>query len=304
MPIILSSPVTFEDTTPVARNYPMTWTGVDGRVWRLTKPGAPNPRMAPGVKGLHMPRMVVHSSSSPLVPGIDIDEGYELPERSVYWPLLFRAASAEQWQEDHADFFRSFHPVRTGIWTVGEGRTARTLPLTGSFDGSYTFTRDPFLTRLALIGVELVAPRPLWRGLPITQKFAGASSRPFIPEGGGPPYYISPGATFQDAKISNPGDEPSYLTWEVEGPQPAGIKLGVGEGLIEVPFAIAEGSTLLINTNPAEQYATLDGVDAARDLGFQIFAPIPAGGDVDLVIISDGEGSIRATHVPLYWMAF
>jgi len=282
----------------------MTWTGVDGSVWRLTKPGAPNPRMAPGVKGLHMPKMIVHKSSSPLVPGVDIDDGYELPERSVYWPLLFRARSSEEWQEDHAGFFRSFHPVRTGIWTVGEGRQARTLPLTGSFDGGYVFPHDPFLTRLALIGVELTAPRPLWRGVPITQKFSGPSTRPFIPLGGGPPYYIAPGATFQDAKIANPGDEPSYLTWEVEGPQPAGIKLGVGEALIEVPFAIAEGSKLSINTNPAEQYATLDGVDCARDLGFQIFAPIPAGGEVNLVIISDGEGSIRATHVPLYWMAF
>jgi hypothetical protein len=302
--IILSAPMVEPEAVSVARNNrPMTWTGFDGSEWQLTRPGIPNPRMAPGVKGLHMPPMEVHASSSPLVPGVDL-EGYDLPARPVYWPLIFRSRSAEQWREEHAAFFRSFHPIREGSWSVGEGSDARTLPLTGTFDGSYAFERDPFVTGKALIGVELIAPRPLWRGQPISRTFSGPSDEPFFPLGGGPPFHISPGATFANASIENPGDEPSYLIWEVTGPQPAGTKLGVGEALIEIPFLVPDGSKLVIDTDPAAQYASLDGESRDQALGFQIFAPIPAGGKSALVIQAAGSGTVKASHVPLYWMAF
>jgi hypothetical protein len=303
--IILSSPLTPPEAAAVARavNRPMKWVGFDGSEWQLTRPGNPNPRMAPGVKGLHMPPMQVHSSSSPLVPGVELT-GYELPARSVYWPLMFRAPTADQWEADHAAFFDSFHPILEGTWTVGDGELARTLPLTGSFDGSYSFDHDPFVTGHALIGVELLAPRPLWRGRPVGRSFSGPQSTPFIPEGGGPPFHITPGSSFQNAEIRNAGDEPSYLTWTLTDEFEAGAKLGFGEALIEVPFALGPGDVLEINTDPASQYATLNGVDCAPLLGFQIFAPIPARGVTALVIQTSGSGTVRASHTPLYWRAF
>jgi hypothetical protein len=315
--IVLSSPVLVEDTAPVAGNRPMTWTGLDGVVRQLTKPGNPNPRMRPGVKGLHMPRMIVHTVESPLVPGAELI-GYELPPRTVYWPLRFAARSIEQWEDDHASFFDSFHPVIPGIWTVGEGDDARTLPLTGSFDGSHVFDHDPFVTGRALIGVELLAPRPLWRGQAISRSFNGPDPEPFFPEGGGPPFYISPSATFQNASINNPGDEPSYLVWEIDGPQPAGTQVGVGGALVDVPFPVPEGKRLVIDTDPANQYALLgdlvptddggvqfvDPVDVAQPLGFQVFAPVPERGASSLKILATGPGTIRVSHVPLYWRAY
>lgn len=305
MPIVLAAPYTSPgDEIGLGLPRRMTWTGVDGVVWQLTRPGAINPRMGRGVKGLHMPPMTVFSSSTPLVPGIDLT-GYALPERPVYWPLIFRASSADEWMQDHGAFFDSFHPIDPGTWTVGEGEDARTLQLTGTFDGSYSFTNDPFVTGLALIGLELTAPRPLWRGKPIQQTFGSAEGEDFIPEGGGPPFHISDVATFSSATIDNPGNEPAYLTWTVHGPAAAEeVQLGVTGAVIEVPFEVPDGSTLVIDTDPAGQYATLDGVDVTRELGFQMFAPVPAGGDSPLTIAASTTASVIAELVPLYWRAF
>lgn len=302
MPLVLASPA----AEPVPGLGPgsarfMSWTGVDGATWVLSGDEA-SPAMQKGVKGLHMPRMDVFDSATPLVPGVDL-LGYSLPGRSVYWPLLFQARSADEWRQLFAPFFRSFHPVLPGTWTVGEGEDARTLPLVGSFDGSYAFGIDPFVTGWALIGVELLAPRPLWRGKLIEQSFFADGPVDFIPTETGDDYHPSPVASFATATIENPGDEPSYLRWTVQGPQ-SELELGVDGAIIDVPFNVAEGSTLVIDTDPAGQYATLDGVDVTSELGFQVFGPVPARGRSPLTITSAGAGSVTAELVPLYWMAF
>ena len=302
MPLVLASPAPDPTTTDAALEPRlMTWTGVDRSVWPLTRPAAVNPRMGRGVKGLHMPPVEVFRSSTPLVPGDDIT-GYALPERPVYWPLLFRANDVEQWEAQHAAFMDSFHPVEVGTWTVGEGEKARTLQLRGGF-GNYAFTRDPFITGLAWIGLELFAPRPLWRGAPIRQTFYADEPVDFIPAEAGDEYHPSPVASFATATIDNPGNEPAYLKWEIEGPQDE-LTLGVGGAIIDVPFEVADGSTLIIDTDPAGQYATLDGADVNELLGFQMFAPVPARGTTPLTITSAGSGSVTAELVPLYWRAF
>lgn len=303
MPLVLAAPL-FDPSIPLAsfQPRPMTWTGFDGSVWPLTRPDAVNPRMARGVKGLHMPPMEVFTSATPLVPGVDV-LGYSLPERPVYWPLLFRADSAEEWERAHAGFFDSFHPVQVGQWTVGEGDQARTLQLRGNFDGSHVFDRDPFVSGWALIGLELYAPRPLWRGQPIEQTYYAEEPVDFIPDEPGDDYHPSPVASFATANIANPGNEPAYLKWTITGPQDE-LQLGVGGAVIDVPFEVPDGSTLIIDTDPAGQYATLDGVDATTELGFQMFGPVPARGRTPLTIQSAGTGSVTAELTPLYWRAF
>lgn len=279
----------------------MSWTGFDGSTFVLCGEDAA-PAMQRGVKGLHMPRMDVFESSTPLVPGVDL-RGYSLPARSVYWPLLFQAATPDEWRTRYSDFFRSFHPVETGTWTVGEGDGARTLPLVGSFDGAYSFSVDPFVTGWAYIGVELLAPRPLWRGKRIRQTFFADEPVDFIPSAPGDEYHPSPVASFASATFPNPGDEPAYLLWTVEGPQ-SSLELGVDGAVIDVPFDVEEGSTLIIDTDPAGQYATLDGDDVTAELGFQMFGPVPARGSSPLTIRSAGSGSVGAELVPLYWTAY
>lgn len=304
MPIVFAAPLSSAASVEVAPTLPrrMTWTGADGSVWPLTRPQATIPRMRPGVKGLHMPEFKVQESDTPLVHGVDL-LGYSIPARSVYWPLLFRAASVDDWVDQHGRFFDSFHPINTGHWTVGEGLTARTLDLAGSFMGDYRFDRDPFLNGWAVIGVELTAPRPLWRGRTIRQEYSSDEGQDFIGADKAPPLYISSSSTFLTAKIDNPGNEPAYLRWEVEGPA-TDIRLGVGTAVIEVPFPVADGSTLLIDTDPAAQYATLDGEDVTRELGFQMFAPVPAKGTTPLVIAATGSSTVAVELDPLYWRAF
>lgn len=304
MPIVFAAPAASAGAGAFqAPSRPMTWTGFDGSYWQLTRPAAVNPRMAPGVKGLHMPRFDVYESSTPLVPGVDLT-GYSLGKRSVYWPMLFRAPNADAWAREHGAFFDSFHPVETGVWTVGAGDDARTLPLTGVFDGSFSFRHDPFVQHWALIGIELSAPRPLWRGKPITRRFGADDPVDFIPAEPGDDYFLSPVATFSRAQIPNPGNEPAYLTWTIHGPHPAGVQVGVGGAVIEVPFAVPNGSQLAIDTDPAGQFATLDGDDVTADLGFQMFGPVPPRGESPLTIATGGTGRIDASVTPLYWRAF
>jgi hypothetical protein len=302
MPIVLAMPAAVPEPIVLPEPLRMVWTGFDGSVWPLTRPDAVNPRMRRGVKGLHLPPVDVFQESTPLVPGVDI-LGYSLPGRSVYWPLQFRARSREQWEIEHAAFFDSFHPVQTGEWAVGDGDKRRTLRLTGVFDGDYSFDRDPFLGGLAVIGIELFAPRPLWRGKEIKKTFGGDEGIDFIPAEPGDDYYPSPTATFSQASIENPGNEPAYVTWVATGPL-TGLQMGVGDALIEVPFDVAEGETLTIDTDPANQYATLNGEDVTRELGFQLFAPVPARGTTPLTITASPTGTVEAKLTPLYWRAF
>ncbi|MFD6699682.1 MULTISPECIES: hypothetical protein [unclassified Microbacterium] len=304
MVLILASPVVAPiDDVPQASAREMTWTGWDGSVWRLTGRAATIPRLMPGVKGLHFPPMSVFTSGTPLVPGVDL-MGYSAQGRPVFWPLLFRAPSVDVWAEQYAAFFDSFHPVKPGVWRVGSGTDARELELTGTFDGSIPFEHDPFMTGLAKIGLELFAARPLWRGEPIRETFgAEGTNPPFIdPATLGPPFHISATGTVTTAQITNPGDEPAYLRWTANGTGDS-LLMGVGEAIIDVPFAVPDGSVLIVDTDPRATLATLDGVDVTRELGFQMFAPVPAKGTTDLTILVD-SGSVTAEIIPQYWRAF
>lgn len=303
MPIIFSTAVTAEEVPPADwAPLPMTWTGWDGSVWPLVGSNAGNPRLGRGVKGLHMPKFSVQKSQSILVPGADV-EGYTIDERAVFWPVLFRASSPAEWLAEHGAFFDSFHPVKTGLWTVGSGVSARTLPLRGDFSGGTVFDRDPVLSLWAMIGLELEAPRPLWRGQSIRQRFENTEGVPFIDPAGSPPFHISRGASFAEARVENPGDEPAYMVHTMEGPLDL-VTIGFGDAVIEVPFTIPDGSVLVIDTDPASRYATLDGVDVTRELGFQMFAPVPAKGTTPLTLTADGAGAVTVELTPLYWRAF
>ena len=300
MPIVLAAPVAAPYTPEVLIPLEQRWTGFDGSEWVLSD-WQQMPCLRPGVTGLHMPRMNVFESSTPLVPGVELT-GYSIEKRPVYWPLVFRASSISEWAATYSGFFDSIHPVESGTWTVGSGADARKLRLTGDFSDSYAWDRDPFTTGFAQIGVELVAARPLWEGEPIEQEFTAGAGTPFI-DPTAPPFNISDARSFSNATISNPGNEPAYLKWTLIGPFPS-VSVGVGGAVISVPFTLNTGDVLEIDTDPAGQYATLNGVDKTRDLGFQLFAPVPARGESPLVITSSGTGTVKASLTPLYWRAF
>ncbi|MDT3343880.1 hypothetical protein [Microbacterium aquilitoris] len=302
MGIVFAAAVRKPSQSEVFDGQFMSWTGFNGEVFALTADDS-NPAMQRGVQGLHMPQMVVRSSSSPLTHGEELIS-YHIPTRPVFWPLIFQARAAADWRTRHASFFDSIDPHFEGEWTVGKGENARRLSLVGSFDGNHPFQVDPFVTGYAIIGLELSAPQPLWRGPRLRRTFLGAEARAdFIPDKPGDIYYLSSSSPFTLASIDNPGNEPAYLTWTVNGPLTS-IRLGVGGAIIEVAFPVPSGSSLTIDTDPAAQFALLDGRDVTADLGFQLFGPVPVGGTSPLLIQAEGTGSVVTELTPLYWRAY
>jgi hypothetical protein len=293
----------------------MQWTGWDGSRWVLSDPVG-NIAMLPGVEGLHEPRYTRFTDEVSSIPGNRI-RGVNAQARTVFWPLQFQADDVDDWRARYDGFFDSIDVVNPGVWQVGDGDDARTLKLTGIFDADVAFDYDPFMTGYASFGVTLEAAQPYWEGQSVTAgPWTATTPVGFFP---GPTFHISDSSRdFTNASINNPGKIASYVTWACEGEIEAGSTVGVAGKLITIPFDIASGTTLVIQTDPRLQYATLitgaiadidwtdlGGVDKTRELGFQSFAAAPAGEDVPLQISVTGSGGqVAARLTPLYRRAF
>lgn len=312
MVLILAAPLAPPvPAAPAKQPRFMQWTGWDGSRWLLSDPVG-SPAMLPGVEGLHEPKYTRFTDQASAVPGNRI-RGVHAQERTVFWPLQFQAESVDDWRDTYSAFFDSIDPERPGVWQVDEGQNARILRLTGVFDDGYQFDMDPFISGWAAVGVKLEAAQPFWEGVPVTrgpwQAVAGGS---FFP---GPPFHLTDGhADPATAVFPNPGQVPAYLTWALAGPLDAGAQVGVAGRIITVPFAVLAGKTLVVQTDPRVQFATLvdgpvdwsniTGTDMTADLGFQDFGPVPPGGEVPLTIAIAGGGVVNASLTPLYRRAF
>jgi hypothetical protein len=159
----------------------------------------------------------------------------------------------------------------------------------------------------ASYGITLVAEQPFWEGPAVTRAWQASEPVPFI--GGGPSnptggLYISSGSTLGSASMPNPGDEPAWPVWLIHGPT-VSVSVGVGGRVIEVPFPLAEGEQLLIDTAPTAQTAIdSDGVERTAELGQVEFAPVPPGESVDLSLTMVGQGVVEAAITPLWHRAW
>lgn len=281
----------------------VVWVGWDGSVWNLNS-GAEGVRLLKdGVEGLHFPPITKWSSSSPVVPG-KRSRGWQSDAREVFWPVQIRGASSEAFRELYDAFFTTIHPDRAGEWMVRAGEQVRRLRLTGTFDTSHNDPLDPYLRGRAVYGVTLEAEQPYWEGESFSVgPWLAADGVDFFDPGGSPLFHISSSHTAASAEMTNPGDVDAYPVWTVTGPM-SDIELGVGTRIIDVPFAVADGEVLVIDTDPRNITATVNGVDATEDLGFQSFAPIPAKATTPLHVEATGEGSITVSLTPLYFRAF
>lgn len=256
-----------------------------------------------GVEGLHFPRITKHSSTSRSMPG-KRSRGWRAEARDVFWPIQIWGESSVEWLSSYNAFFGSIHPDRPGTWRVGFAGTFRELTICGKFDDPHDYPLDPVLEAWGSYGVTLEADQPYWRGAPVKRgPWQAASSRPFFDPAGSPGFHISRGSSFANATIDNPGDVESYPVWTIIGPL-SGITVGVGDRVIEVPFALTSGQVLHIDTDPRNVTALRDGVDVTEELGFQSFAPVPSGGIASLDVGGAGSGSIAVELVPLYFRAF
>lgn len=301
IPVILSAPASVDDAIAAVQHqpYPSVWIGHDGSQWDFARIDGPL-LVQNNVIGLHDPQFDRFVSSSASLPGHRL-RGVRAKAREVFWPLLFRANTPEDWLTAYSGFFRSIHPQKRGLWRVGTGKQTRELELTGIYDSNYAMRHDPFTLGWASIGVQMEAEQPFWRGQAIERgPWRAENSVPFFP---GPAYRISSSRAFGSASIPNPGDVPTWLKWKIVGPL-APITVGVGASPIEVPFDVPNGSVLEIDMDPRNQYATLDGEDVTEALGFQEFDPVEPGENVSLVVEAAGAGGIWASLTPLYFRAF
>lgn len=272
-----------------------------------------------GVRGLNMPPVDRYTSRSPAVPGTRW-RGFQTQERSVFWPtLVWTPNGADLWHEYDEGLWATLRPDVVGEWEVVTDRAGtRRLQCRWTGDSDHSYGQDPLKSGWAIYGVELVAEQPYWCGEIISASWgkAAGDGRSFLP---GPPFWIGSSATVDAAELHNPGDMPAHIVWVVDGPATTaqvGFRRftswadGEEEATIDIPFPIAEGDRLVIDTRPTAQTAVLEAADGTftdrtGDLGAQaVFAPIPPGDEATLMLNLAGDGSITAELEPLFWRAF
>jgi hypothetical protein len=283
-----------------------TWQAWDGTVWDLSS-GRSGVYLKAGVRGMTMPTMIRYTQKSPAVAG-SIYRGTIPDERDVLWPLkVFRNSGSQDWINHNRAFWRTMHPEKTGTWVVTQpGGEYRTLTCRFVDDGQFAWAGDvevdPELAGFANYGISLVAEQPYWQGAPISINWSPAASRPFFSTSGSVFGISSSNAVF-GARISNPGSVDAWPVWTVRGPFTSAT-VGVGNDTVTLPFTVAAGHWVQIDTDPTVQTAFDDlGVDRTPDLGSVDFAQVPPGDPSDLNVTMAGSGSVDVTITPSYYTA-
>lgn len=303
-PIVLSSspsapPIPVEQREGITQE----WVDPDGVVWDLNDWTTGVVLDDRGVEGLHNPQLTMYRSEARGTPG-HRKRGWRAKTREVFWPIFIYSDTSAEWLARQRAFLSTIHPDREGVWRVKAGGETRELVVSGVFDGAHTYSVDPMFDGWAEYGVELEAEQPYWRGKQIRRgPWSAPDAQPFIPPGGAPAFTISSSSAFGSATVSNPGDVEAWGVWSAAGPL-AEITLGVGDAIIDVPFALEMTDVLVIDTDPRRPTATLNGVDATEMLGLQDYAPVPPGASVPLHVEATGTGRIMFDLVPLYFRAF
>jgi hypothetical protein len=295
----------------------VSWTGWDGSVWNLADPDGGVVLLKEGVEGLHMPPFRQWARQSPAVPG-QVFTGASAEPRQVVLPvLLFSDGSSAEWVARDRAFWKSLHPAREGVLTISPaGAGSRRSLRLRLIPEDHQFALDPAQARWAAYSLLLVADQPFWAGPARTAGWKSATGEDFYEETGPHLVNIAPGHTTASASINNPGDEDAWPVWTVIGPATA-AHMGVGDSVVEVPFTVADGKALVVDTDPRVQTAIeydytagdppilTNPVDRTADLdGAVDFAAIPAGGTSPLNVSITGDGTVRIELVPLYWRAW
>jgi hypothetical protein len=301
---------------PIFVQTDVIWTGWDGSKWDLTNPATGVVLLRDGVEGLHMPKLTEWTRKSPAVHGQTF-AGYLAEPRKVVFPVLVfvdETDSTGEWIARDRAFWKSLHPAKEGTITIspaGAG-SKRTLKVR-LVPSDHQYPTDPAIGRWATYVIDLVADQPFWKGQTVTAGWSEPVGDEFYEENGPQLVNIAAGHTTADAAIRNDGDEPGWPVWTLIGPSTA-AHMGVGDAIVEVPFTVAAGKAVVLDTDPrvrtAMEYDYAGGtlsnpVDRTEDLtGATDFAPIPPGETQPINISITGTGTIRVELTPLYWRAW
>jgi hypothetical protein len=287
----------------------MKWIGWDGSEWSLTHAGS-GTVMMPGVRGLSMPPVIHHRAAHASVPGARW-RGHTIGVREVFWPLqVYSDDGSEEWVQRDRAFWKTLNPSKTGEWivTAPDGST-RTLRLRFLNDSEFSLDGDVVKAGWANYGITLAAEQPYWEGESIDRLWENGTEVPFFPVAGAPAFGLSPSNVLTLATLENPGDVGAYLVWRVYGPV-TNATVGVNGRNITIPFTIAAGDVVEINTSPTAQTAMMGPVsgplttDKTMSLGTIDFAPLPPGEISSLSLTISGAGRISASFSPLYYRAW
>lgn len=303
-PVILSRPPIGPDV-PIEQWIGTTviWIGADGSVWDLGTGAGGAVLQRSGTEGLHDPVITEYSSTSRVVPG-DRPRGWRTEPREVFWPVLvYSHESSAEWKGRYRAFFASIHPENPGRWRVGHDGEFRELKLTGVYRAGHAFQHDPLILGWEKFPVTLKAHQPYWEGEPLELgPWRQPETGPFFAPAGSPDFFISSSTEIGRAHIANPGDVDAWLVWKAVGPL-SDIEIGIGDAVASIPFNLAAGEVLIIDTDPRNQSGTLNGVDVTKPLGLLPYGSIPPGSDVEVHVEAGGTGEISATLTPLYFRA-
>lgn len=307
-------PQVFEEAAKVWFGLKVEWLGWDGSRWTLTDPTQGVFVTPGGVEGFGPPEYTEWVQESPALAG-QLFRGTNAKARQLFFPTaIYSDLGSLAWGKLQSAFFRSIKTDRYGTVrvTTPAGQT-RTIQARSNAKPP-TLNLDPFKTGFQGYGMSLIADQPFWAGESVSEVFNSGTTSDFF-GGGGPPFLIDPGFTFANARITNSGDVDAWPVWTVVGGAATSATLGVGGQTVTVPFTVAAGKALQIDTDPRVQEAVYgdwdpatntlsNGVDRTDELGAAGFAPVPPGTDLPLAVTLSGTGSVRVSVTPLYEMAW
>jgi hypothetical protein len=288
----------------------MWWVDWTGTRWNLSDEDHGLVMMR-GVRGLGKPVWEHHEDDYAAIAG-SFWRDARAQAREHFWPLyLYHDGGTSDFTQRDRALSRGLDARREGVVYVqhsgGELRSIKARYIKGLDDA---FDLDPTFCGWAKYGVYLRSSQPFWEGSPVVRTWGAAAPVPFFgagdPAEAGPPFGIAEATASGEVLIDNPGDVEVYPTWTLIGPITASggwsARVGTPGRVIEVPFTIPSGQTLVIDTTPSRQSALLDGVDVMEDLTTFDFDAVEAGASVPLYVLSSAlaGGSIQVSLTPLY----
>lgn len=279
------------------------WTAWDGSVWNLSDAEAGVFLLNEGLEGLGMPDITNYTHASPVVHG-EAWDGWLATGRKVFWTVaVFHDTESVGWVERHRAFWKTMRPGKTGVWSI-ELPTGEKFSLTLRFkgDGGHSYSNDPVERGWEVYGIELFPEQPFWEATPIVESWGAEVKTPFLgAEDIGPPFHVSPVTTIGTAKVTNPGDVESYIRWTVTGPTST-VTVGIGGENTVIPFPVPDQQKLVIDTDPRNLIAELNGVDVMNQLREFNYPALPPGEDIALSLAMEGNGSVEARFTPYMLM--
>lgn len=170
-----------------------------------------------------------------------------------------------------------------------EGGT-RFLPVRYTSGGDDPLEIDPMLEARSDYELTYLAASPFWHGPGVSVAFevvAGVDN--FVPPKA-PPFTIGPANAVATATVDNPGTEPAWPRWQVDGPF-TGFTVGVGDAVVTLAATVLAGQSRIIDMTPRKRTVTTGaGLAAMLEATDIEFAQIPPGVDVPLFLDVAGPG--------------